>query len=544
MLAMPPSPMRDQGLPARRVILAGFALLTVWFAAGFPPFVNPNELSRFETVYAAVEQGTFRIDDAIHVLGDHEDKAVSGGHFYSNKAPGLALAAIPLYRALRAVFPAPRSGTAMLLVFALPLLTVSLATVFALWRLGERLSAAAPRAAPLVLVGLAFGTSLLYYARTFFGHAWSGALLFLAWDALRAAEERTVRRRVGLLVFGAGVVAGWAFLSEYTLAPVVLCLVLRAGAHGAWRRLAAFACGAALPVLVLLAYQAACFGSPWTLSYAREAYPAYAQLARQRFLGFGLPEPATFWNFFFHPARGLLLFSPFFAWAAAGLFRWWRSREDRADCAFVLAGIVALPVLLSAYPNWHGGWSLGSRYLVPVFFLAGLAVGRALESPLSRGLFLAAVVFSVANHFLLALTWPHFPLDVPWPAATGSLWFLARGWVAAHIGPAGTGADVVSVALALCATLPGLVLAARAAEPLIPRPIVGALAGMAPLLILLARSPELTFSARLWRAAVYGRYSGHDPARDELRKAAESASTPAERRRALAAWASYGPSRQ
>lgn len=540
MLGMPLAPTGDPGRRARRVVLVGFALVTIWFTGVFPPFVNPNELSRLDTVYAVVEQGTFQIDEAIRVLGDHEDRASSGGHFYSNKAPGLALAAVPVYRLLRVVFPAPRSGSALLLVHVLPLLTVSALSVLALARLGQRLAEVAPRGAALALLAVAFGTSFLYYARTFFGHAWTAALLFLAWDLLRAAEEKTARRRVDFVVFAGGFLAGWAFLSEYTVAPIVFCLVLRAGAGRARRRLALFAAGAGVPVLVLLAYQAACFGSPLTPSYAREAYPRYAELARQRFFGFGLPDPATLWDFLFHPARGVLLFSPFFAWAAVGFVRWWRSREDRADCLFVLGAVVSLPLLLCAYPNWHGGWSLGSRYLVPVFLLAGLAVGRALDTALSRGLFLVAAVFSAAHHLLLTLTWPSFPPDVPWPAAAGSRWFLERGWVAAHLPPGGLYGDIFSLLLMVAALSAGLVVCVRAAAPLAPRPLPALLLGLLPLGVLLALPPELGFSARLWRAAVYGKYSGHDPAREELRRAAETASTPAEQRKALAIWRAYG----
>ena len=530
----------DLGRRARRVVLIGFAITTLWFTGVFPPFVNPNELSRFDMVYAVVEQGTFSIDGALPVLGDHEDKAASGGRVYSNKAPGLALAAIPAYRILRVAFEAPRSGSALLLVYLLPLTTVSLVSVVALARLGERLAVIAPRAGALVLLAVAFGTSYLYYARTFFGHVWSAALLFLAWDVLRVAEERERRGRANLVLFAGGLLAGWAFLSEYTVAPVVLCLVLRAGASGAWRRMGVFLSGTAVPAFVLLWYQAVCFGSPFTPSYAREAYPRYAELARQRFFGFGLPDPAILLDQLFHPARGVLVFSPFFAWAALGLYRWWRCREDRADCLFVLGSVVSLPLLLAAYPNWHGGWSLGSRYLVPVFLLAALAVGRALETPLSRGLFLAAAVFSIASHVLMTLTWPNFPLDVPWPAGTGSAWFLARGWVADHIGPGGPVGAILSGLLLSGAAALSLAACVRAAEPVASRALPPLLLGLAPLLLLLARPPQLDFSARLWRAAVYGKYSDRDPERLELRRAMEAASTPTERRRALGIWRDYG----
>lgn len=535
--------MRSESAPeperrARWAVAGGLALLTVLFAGAFPPFANPNELSRLETVYAIVEQGTFRIDGALQALGDHEDKAVSGGHFYSNKAPGLAFASVPVYGLLRLVFPAPQKGTGGGLLFLLRLLTVGLVTTLAVARLLRRLP---PRMAPLLAAALAFGTPLLFYARTLLSHAWSAALLFLAWDLLRRAEEHTARRRVGALVFLAGLIAGWALISEYTVLPIVGFFILRAGARGAWGRMAAAAAGAAVPVALLMGYQAACFGSPWTPSYAKEAFPAYAALATRPLFGLAWPSPRVLFDYLVHPARGILVFSPFLAWAFAGFVQWWRSREDRADFVFVFWSTVTFLLLMSGYPNWHGGWSLGSRYLVPVFFLLVLAAARALESPLSRGLFAAASVYSVANHLVLTLTWPHFPTNVPWPAATASRWFLERGWVAPGLLPGSPAGKIAACLIAAGVVAAAMALAISAAGLVRPRPLVAAGLGLVPLALLLARPPELTYGGRLWRAAVFGKYSGLDPAREEIRRVAATAATPSEKQRAEDAWRLFGP---
>ncbi len=143
------------------------------------------------------------------------------------------------------------------------------------------------------------------------------------------------------------------------------------------------AAGAAIPLLLLLSYNATCFGSPWILSSAREAHPDFATLAGKGLFGLGLPSPRVAWDFLFHPARGLLLFSPFLLWVVPGFVSWWRSREDRADCVFALAAVAGLFLILTGYPNWHGGWALGNRYLLPALFFAGLAAARGLAS---RGL--------------------------------------------------------------------------------------------------------------------------------------------------------------
>ena len=73
------------------LVVAAFAFTCAWFTGFYPPFA---------------------IDSQLAVLGDHEDKAAAGGRLYSNKAPGLAFAAIPIYRLLRFAFPAPDSADA------------------------------------------------------------------------------------------------------------------------------------------------------------------------------------------------------------------------------------------------------------------------------------------------------------------------------------------------------------------------------------------------------------------------------------------------
>jgi hypothetical protein len=533
----------DSALRASRSVVLGLAALCLLFAGVFPPFANPNELSRFQTVVSAVDRGTFTIDEAIQTLGDHEDKAISDGHAYSNKAPGLALAAIPVYAALRLAMPPPEAGTGDAIFRLLRLLTVSAVCLLGLARFARRLASGPNEAAAaLVACAAAFGTGYLFFARSFFSHAWSAALLFLSWELLRdAASARTPRGEAARRV-AAGLLAGWAVISEYNVLPVAALLGLRAAADRRFRSVVPFAAGAALALAALGAYDSVCFGSPWVLSSAREAYPAYSRLAERGFFGIGPPDPAVAAAYLLHPARGVLLFSPFLLWTLPGLLLWWRSGKQRADCALAAGATALYFVAMAGYPNWHGGWSLGSRYLLPVLFFASLPIAHALTTPLSRGLFAAAVAFSVAGHFLLTASWPYFPDDVQWPVATGSLWFLERGWIAPSVvSGAGGSAATITLLLAAGACAVPLVLALRAAGPMSPRPAVAAVLGLAPLVVLLLRPPHLAYGARLWRAAIYGAYSGEDPGREELRRVVSSAASPEERRQARGAWAVYGP---
>lgn len=484
-------------------MVAAFALSTIYFTGTFPPYPNVNELSRFQAVVSFVERGTFAIDEAIRVMGDHEDKAAAGGRSYSNKAPGLIFAGIPVTRALRTFFPEPRSGTAAIFV-GMRLLTVSFVCIVALARFWRRLarSPTASRAAPLLCFALAFGTPFLFYARSFFSHAWAASLLFLSWEAVRASEAPQRRRRSAALLATAGLLAGGAAISEYTVAPIALLLAFRALAGGSWRALLPFAAGAAVPLALLLAYQEACFGSPWVLSTAREANPDYAALSRRGIFGIGPPSLVVAAKSLFHSNRGVLLASPFLLWTLPGFFRWGRSREERADFAFSLAATVVFFLLLTGYPNWEGGWCLGNRYLLPLLFFAALPIRYALGSPVSRGLFAAAVVFSVANHFLLTASYPYFPPSLSWPAANGSWFFLSFQFVAPNLGSlAGLGA-LPSLLPPALATASVLLLCLRAVGPTVPPRAVAATLALGLLGASLLFPPSLPAWDREWRDGI------------------------------------------
>jgi hypothetical protein len=522
-------------LRAGAVIIV-FAGLCLYFSGQFPPSANSNEVSRYETVYAFVEKGTFAIDEVTPLLGEHGDKATSGTHFYSNKAPGLALAAIPVYRLMRIVLPRPRRPTDLIFLL-LRVLVVSSVCVVALARFQKRLAPSA--ASPLVAFAVAFGTPFLFYARSFFSHAWTASLLFLSWDLLQRAEEGEHVRRVEALSFAAGLLAMGATISEYPVAPIGLFLAGRAFSGRSWKRLALFAAGAAPPLLLLGVYNAACFGSPLTLSSAREASPLYAGLGQEARFGFGLPSLAIAWHYIADPARGLLLFSPFLLWIVPGFWKWWRTGSDRTNLIFAFASTAVYFLLMTGYANWHGGWALGNRYLLPVLFFAGLALPYALDTPLSRGLFLTAVLYSVAVHFLLTAAWPHFPANFAWPVGNGAAWFLSQGWVAPNLLSRFALASLLPAAAAT-------IFAAFVAVHSLPRPVPqAAVAALSALLLaagMLAYRPEADYTARLWRAGIFGVYSGLDPSRQELARVALSARTPLERRQAAGAWRIYGTS--
>ncbi|MGH9443634.1 MAG: hypothetical protein ACRD16_15325 [Thermoanaerobaculia bacterium] len=515
---------RDE--PAARVVLGAFLLVTVLFVNLFPPrkdgafSQSPNEFSRFDLVVSMAERGTFAIDRELAEFGTHEDRSDVNGHSYSNKAPGLSFAALPFYFVFR-IFLGPASRSNMqTMLYLLRVSTVSVSVWLALVLLARRARKISPDGASsaLVVFAAAFGTPILVYARSFFSHAWSAALLYIAFELLETEEGR--RWNAAL----AGLLAGWAVISEF---PVLLLAAALFGA-AAWRngkRGAAFAAGGAPPAILLGIYNGSCFGRPWRLSYGYEWYRSHTELSH-RFFGFLAPDAGIAFRYLFSESRGLLFASPILLLLPLALLR----PRGRTRAAALCLGASALYfVVMTGYENWHGGWALGSRYLVPMILLmvwplAALGPTRRNGAP-GAGLWLAgiAAAYSAAFFFFSGSTFWFLPSEPEAGIRFYSAFWLSRGWIT----PSLAGSGPLALGLAAIAT------SAAAAAALWPifrdagRVVLSVLAGGLLFSLLFAgKPPDGTFQERVLRAWVLESFTPLDPGRLELRRLAAQARTP------------------
>ena len=335
-----------------------------------------NQNARFDLVRAIVERGTLRIDAYAE---NTEDKAEREGHFYSDKAPGVSLMAVPVYAAVHAAaghlretdrFQAWASYLCTLWAVSLP----SAGAVVMLYVVGGVLGLA-PASRALVALAYAFGTLAFPYSTLLYGHQPAAAFAFVAFVLLAQARGRHSSAPVGRArLFAAGLALGWAVVIEYPAA-------LSAAAIGAYalgwvrphRRLAWMALGAAAALAVLFAYHTLAFGGPFTLPYQ---FSIQQPRHRGLFMGLGAPSLRTLYYILVDEYRGLFYGSPWLLLAVPGAWLLVSSPRFRAEgalCAAVALLYVALNACLS---DWHGGWSMGPRHLVPALpFLALAAAG-------------------------------------------------------------------------------------------------------------------------------------------------------------------------
>jgi hypothetical protein len=468
-------------LPSVAAALAALLFLTYGYFFAAPSW---NENSRFALTRSLVERGRLDIDPYQHETGD---KALAGGHTYSDKAPGASLLAVPAYAAfhafLRASHGRPPSSIAAagpadpnerILVnasfrrglYLCNLFTNALAGALlgALFFLGLcRRFAVAARPALAATLALTVGTLVLPYSTMFYGHVLVAAFLFAAFFLVEPGAG------AGRLA-GAGALCGMAVLTELTTAPAALLLA----GYAAWiarRRAGWFAAGAVPPLLALAGYQWAAFGSPFHSGYASVSRPEFAEGMAHGLMGIGLPRPRVLGALLVGRSRGLLYTAPVLLLAFVGLFR--RLADDlrarRAELPLAAAIVVFFLIATAGYYMWYGGSAFGPRMVIPALPFLCLGLPFAFRRP-RPVVFAVLFAVSVANQLAATAVEPSAPLvgDV----LGGYLYpHLLRGEVPLVPGASNLGALFrLKGPASLLPLLALWALALRMLLPLLPRP--------------------------------------------------------------------------
>ncbi|MFN3412945.1 MAG: hypothetical protein ACK42L_02665 [Thermoanaerobaculum sp.] len=391
--------------------VVGFAAI-LWVLPFWPSFVSPNEWPRVYQALAVVHRGSLAVNEEVLQWGACEDLSSAEGKLYPNKAPGLLPLLVPAAGLAHVV--AHGSGELPLAYLFGRILGSGLPWLFASLLLARELTRRWGEAGTLVAGALVLATPWLPAGALLFSHALAGACLLAG--LVQLSQQKS-------LLF-AGLLLGWAAVSEYPTALVGLFWLVIGSWRGRWGVWPAWL-GFAIPLAFLAVYNWVCFGSPFVLSSARELYPQFSALSQQGFFGIGWPRLSNFWLLLFSPQRGLLFWAPFLL---VGLL----PRKERL-CLDAWLGALALLVLLSGYPNAHGGWFPGPRYLISVFPLLALGAAGFLavrwHLPWVRGVALVVFFLGLPAAWLPLFTFPFSPPEFAlapvtfhWPLVQAGTW--------------------------------------------------------------------------------------------------------------------------
>lgn len=456
---------RSKRRPSTRTQRIGFAffwLVLLSYAYIIPSNPSFNSESHLYLTFSLVDHHSVTIDRYNTRLGD---ESYWRGHFYSDKAPGLSLLAVPPYAALRALFPhkmgqgyeahrhmqyAIKRDTAYIryaISYALVMLPSAIFAVL-LWLFLCQFTRG--QAWPLlVAAAYALGTIAWYYSTVFFSHQITAMMLFGAFMiTFRWVRGRLPDRSSYLAAGGAGFLVAYAAISEYPTAVLgaALAVYLLVVARRRLRSLAAFAAGAVSPVAAGMWYNVAAFGKPFATGYMHVHSMMYRNEVKGGAFGFAdpsaygvqMPHLSALWQITFGTYRGIFLVSPVLLLFFAGASFMWRRRDLRAEW-FLCVGVVVLYFLLDSgrgvdTNGWSGGWSVASRHLTPVLPFMIVPLVFALQSRLFRSALVALSIVSIAFMFMIVTSQGDFSSTDQNPLVNEMLAHFARGHILVNWG--------------------------------------------------------------------------------------------------------------
>ncbi len=444
--AGPPSAQRDSRRSASphrawltrpRVALAAVLLVGLASAVMIQSF-SWNQASHYDLTRALNDDRT-TIDPYQSNTGD---KVFYKGHYYSARAPGLALFVLPFYDALNLVHaeswtnahvaPPNHPGDEMIYLIGLwGNVLPGLLLVLLVWRVADRYEPGYGIAAAVVL-GL--GTMVLPFSQLLFSHMFTTFLGFAAfWLMLRERDGPPSPMLLAL----AGLAMGYAFSSEYPtfFAALVLGLFLLSRRDsltplGVLRRGGAYVAGGLVGIVPLLLYNHYAFRS-WT-------HLAYSDVPRQHkgFFGIGAPSLRVLVTLLLD-SRGLLVISPILIMGAIGTVMLYK-RGKRAE-ALTIGGICACFLAYnSGYYLPFGGGFMGPRFLDTLLPFLAFPIALTLKRFPGPTIALAAVsitttVIATVTHPLVGyenetVTWMRFLSKGLFQPTIASAYGLGRSW--------------------------------------------------------------------------------------------------------------------
>ena len=363
-----------------------------------------NQGVRLAELHAIVLKHTIQIDAYHEHTGD---KAYINGHYYSEKAPAMVVAALPVFavtvwlQQLMGIDPDAAAGwrvSAWIATAGSVGLLAALGGVAFFDLLLKRFNALI---AILGTFALFLGSFTWPYATSLFAHAGTIGLLCIALWAVLAGTTPAHD-------YIAGAAAGFAVASEYPGVFPCAVIGLYVGYLGLPRMLR-YGVATIPAALLILVNNYMTTGSPLSVSYGSN--PNFPEINTGNAMGFNAPNIDTMMWLFWSEYRGLFFWCPVLILSLAGMIE--LLKRERAIAVMVIATTIMILLQVSAFYSAFGGNSVGPRYLAPALPFIGLAAAYGAKRWPEPALVLT--VISVAFTLLVTAIAIDPPADVMTP---------------------------------------------------------------------------------------------------------------------------------
>lgn len=365
--------MQDSRITDRGVAFAIFGLLFSIYLFTYTGYIQSSDgLAMFATVESMVRRGEIDSNQLLW-MGIQQGSFGPDGDLYSRKGIGMGLLAYPL---LWLALYWPGIGLVHAALLLNPFLTAWTGAL--LYRTGRRLGWKASTASATALI-FGVGTLAWPYTQTFFSDPVCGWGLFATLHGL-VCYAQSGRKRY---LMGSGAAWGIAYLARSVnlvtlpifVGALLVALHRRHGKPGRvtidrafvdtllrrhWRPLVSFWLPVVASGLLSLWWNYARYGSIWESGYVESE-------------AFSAPWLFGIGGLLAGPARGFFWYSPILLLGILGISWFWR--ESRWLTTMILLISLVYLLLYGKWYMWHGGYSWGPRFLVPLVPLLALLIG-------------------------------------------------------------------------------------------------------------------------------------------------------------------------
>lgn len=393
------------------------------------PFTTSNDRGRYALIYSVVENRSLILSKPLAIFSSPDLAINNNGQYVSLFAPGVPFIMIPSYLAGRYF------GMAQLAVF-ITMAFFALLNIVLLRAIAIRLGAN-PIEASLGALTFIFATPAFAYATTLYQHHISTFIILLGFYILIRWNNWLSLALIWFLFALSGAVDNPNY---FIMAPIALAALGRIiivsreekNIKFNFRLAGALALLVAIiPIGFFFWFNKNANGGAMTLSGSLERVTTIQKSEdinqsadlEKKLVAAGANDktsedknPVSFFKtrnilngFYIHsisPDRGITHYTPIVLLGIYGIYFLYKKNKYAAN---ILTAIIGMTVL--TYSMWgdpYGGWSFGSRYLIPVYALLSLgvafAVSRMKKNYIFLLIFIALFVYSARINALGAIT--------------------------------------------------------------------------------------------------------------------------------------------
>jgi 4-amino-4-deoxy-L-arabinose transferase-like glycosyltransferase len=400
-----------------------------------------NENSSFDLTRAIVDEGRLEIDS---YYNNTRDRSVYNSHYYSNKAIGAPLQAVPIYASWKYVYynlfpqsfiesnkpsldfttfmesnnmkfihynnPGIFIKISMILVTSLTSSLFSALTVLLIYKISEYFTNNKKHRFLLVTI-YGFGTLAFPYATVFFSISTITFFSFFAFHFIFKSKNEKIKNKY---IFLTGLLSGIAIITEHMSLLLILFLLIYILTIVQRKKLIIlFLMGNFLALLPLFAYNFYIFSSPFDSVYKYydpitvRNYDIW--IASKNTFGFNLSfEPFRILRLLIFPFVGLFFYYPILILSLFGLF--WMNKKYKIEKFFIIFLFFSLVILVSMFFYWWGG-AIGPRFLLIAIPFLVIPIVYTFKK-INIKIISILLIFSILVNLLSTVSWTHIIFSV------------------------------------------------------------------------------------------------------------------------------------